>query len=169
MRVAVAGHRWNRIDSESEGEHLANLLRNAMEELPGSDRSVTLVTGMAEGTDITAAGVRPSNWHLEAALALPEPSWRAHLEGAPGLRPADLAAYDRLIQSATVVATGMQRDKPDYAALAAYLASTCTHLVTVWNGVDGPQGGTSDVVSRAKEKGATVINLWSCLADFRYK
>ncbi|WP_415404123.1 hypothetical protein [Tateyamaria sp. SN3-11] len=51
----------------------------------------------------------------------------------------------------------------DYVALAAYLASTCTLVLAVWDGVDGPPGGTSDVVARAKDKGATVINLWSGL------
>lgn len=169
MRVAVAGHRWNRIDPEVEAGRLADLLRKAMVALPGSDGPVTLVTGMAEGTDLTAATVRPSNWQLEAALALPEPLWREHLEKVPGVGPEDLVAYDRLIKNAMVVFTGTESHKPDYAALAAYLGSTCSHLVTVWNGIDGPQGGTSDVVSRAKEKGATVINLWSCLTDFRYK
>ena len=90
MRVAVAGHRWNRIDPETEGKHLAALLRSAMEALSGSDGSVTLVTGMAEGTDLTAAEVRPAHWRLEAALALPEPCWRDHLDKATGVRPEDL-------------------------------------------------------------------------------
>lgn len=68
-----------------------------------------------------------------------------------------------MIKSATVVFDGAERNKPDYVALAAYLAATYTHLVTVWNGINGPPGGTSDVVTRAKDKGATVINLWSRL------
>lgn len=167
MRVAVAGHRWNRIDPEVEAGRLAELLRKAMLALPGSDGPVTLVTGMAEGTDLTAATVRPSNWQLEAALALPEPLWREHLETVPGVGPEDLFAYDRLIKNATVVVAGADRYKPDYAALAAYLASTCSHLVTVWNGIGGPLGGTSDVVSRAKEKGVIIINLWPRLTTFR--
>ena len=161
MRVAVAGHRWNRIDPETEGKHLAALLRSAMEALSGSDGSVTLVTGMAEGTDLTAAEVRPAHWRLEAALALPEPCWRDHLDKATGVRPEDLAAYEALIKHATVVVPGTERGKPDYVALAVYLATTCTHLLTVWNGVDGPPGGTSDVIARAKEQGVQVINLWS--------
>jgi len=167
MRVAVAGHRWNRIDPETEGKHLADLLRNAMEELSGSSGSVTLVTGMAEGTDLTAAKVRPSNWRLEAALAIPELSWRSHLEKASGVRPEDRATYGRLIQNAMVVVPGAELDRPDYVALAAYLASTCTHLLTVWNGIDGAPGGTSDVVTRMKDKGTPVVNLWPCLTALR--
>ena len=167
MRVAVAGHRWNRIDPETEGKHLAALLRSAMEALPGSDGSVTLVTGMAEGTDLTAAEVRPAHWRLEAALALPEPCWRDHLGRAAGVRPEDHAAYDRLIKSATVVVPGVRCSKPDYVRLAAYLASNCTHLLTTWNGVVGPPGGTSDVVARAKDHSVPVINLWKSLIALR--
>ena len=167
MRVAVVGHRWNRIDPEAEGDRLADLLQNAMEELTGSDGSVTLVTGMAEGTDLTAATVRPKNWRLEAALALPEPLWRTHLEKAPGVRPEDCTSYDRLIRSATVVVPGEKRDKPDYVSLASYMVSTCTNVLTVWNGFNGPPGGTSDVVTRAKDKGLPVFNLWPRLTALR--
>jgi hypothetical protein len=169
MRVAVAGHRWNRIDPETESKHLADLLRNAMKELPCSESSVTLVTGMAEGTDLTAAAVRPSNWQLEAALALPEPSWREHLDTAHGVRSADRAIYRRLIQDATVIAVGATCRIPDYTAVASHLASTCTHILTVWNGLEGPPGGTSDVVNRANRKRRPVINLWDPLVALRHQ
>lgn len=168
MRVAVAGHRWNRIEPEFEGKHLAELLRNAMLQLPGSEGPVTLVTGMAEGTDLTAATVRPPHWSLEAALALPEPLWKDYLRTATGVRPEDRATYDRLIRCATVVVPGTERERPDYVSLAAYLASTCTHLLTVWNREDGPSGGTSHVVALAKDNGLPVFNLWPCLIALRH-
>ncbi|WP_417267414.1 MULTISPECIES: hypothetical protein [Celeribacter] len=167
MRVAVAGHRWNRIDPETEAKHLAALLRSAMEALPGSDGTVTLVTGMAEGTDLTAAAVRPAHWCLEAALALSESCWRDHLGTAKGVREEDFRAYESLIECASVVVPGNDRGTPDYVALAAYLTTTCHHLLTVWNGVDGPAGGTSDVVALAKDRGVPVVNIWKPLAALR--
>lgn len=167
MRVGVTGHRWNRINPEVEGARLAEVLRLAMAELPGADGPATLVTGMAEGTDLTAAMARPAHWELEAVLALPEPDWRTHLSTAPGVRSEDLAAYARLIQNASIVLPGSGLNGPDYIALAAHLASSCTCLLALWDGEAGQPGGTSDVVTRALDLGVPVMNLWPRIAALR--
>jgi hypothetical protein len=167
MRVGVAGHRWNRIDPQSERLRLASVLHDAMAELPGADGPATLVTGMAEGTDLTAAAVRPAHWTLEAVLALPEEKWRDHLATAPGVEARDRADYARLMDGTRVVVPGIDTGGPDYVAIASYLASTCTCLVVVWNGKDGPPGGTSDVVARGRASGVPVVNLWQDLLALR--
>lgn len=168
LRVAVAGHRWNRIDPETESAALSDLLQEALRTLAGADGPATLVTGMAEGTDLSAAATRPAHWHLEAVLALPEPGWRTYLASAEGVRPEDRAAYDHLIKKATICVPGSDRCTPDFVALAAYLAATCTTLLTVWDGQPGPPGGTSDVVARVRSRGLPLVNLWPRLAARRH-
>ena len=100
VRIAVTGHRWNKIDPGRRVE-LASMLRRAFsqtdERLLGRKR---LVCGMAEGTDLIAALNRPDDWELEAVLPLPLDEWRAHIASIAHIE--DVEALDQAIATSTV-------------------------------------------------------------------
>lgn len=68
-RIGVTGPRWTRLDRACEPALAAELGR-VLADLDRTAGPGTLVTGMAEGTDLIAARVRPAGWTLEAVLPL---------------------------------------------------------------------------------------------------
>ncbi len=156
MRVAVSGHRWNKLD-RSRTVQVGGQIAAALTLIGGPE--ATLVTGMAEGTDTLAALMRPSGWSLEAVLPLPPDRWRLHLAGQPGTVPGDVQAFDLAIVGASVIVLP-HANGPDYSRLADYLTETCAGLVAVWDGKPGRPGGTADMVSRMKLQDRPVLVIW---------
>jgi len=155
LRICITGHRWNKIDRALRPQLEASL-REAFGTLASREARTTLVCGMAEGTDLVAASVRPREWALEAVLPLPAPTWRRHLAATSDL--GDAEEFDRLLPGASVVVLP-HRSGPDYAALARYLAETSQVLVAVWDGLAPKPGGTGEVIALARARGARVIVL----------
>ena len=119
-----------------------------------------MVCGMAEGTDLLAAAARPGSWQLEPVLALPVDQWRNHLAMPPARVPEDLHHFDELLDLAGVPVIAPTLVAPNYGWVGCHIASTCRHLVAVWDGRRGKQGGTSEVVALAQERGIPVTTLW---------
>ena len=163
--IGVTGHRWNRIAPSAApalSVAFAGLFAVIDKALPG--RALLLATGMAEGTDLTAALARPAHWRLDALLPLPLPDWRAHLAAAATGDPAEaVTALDAALSSPGVASAVLPPDRdgrPDYAGLAATLAARCDVLVAVWDGEPALPGGTGDVARMAEAAGKPVIRLW---------
>jgi hypothetical protein len=155
-RIGVTGHRWNRL-RRSEAGGIERAVRALFRELAQhGDQPRTLVSGMAEGTDLIAAACRPPDCALEAALPLPRAAWRGHLAAQPEVTGADLALFDSLMSEAAVVTLGTDVAAPDFGALADHLATSCDRLVALWDGTAGRPGGTGDVVRRARARGIDV-------------
>jgi hypothetical protein len=156
LRIGITGHRWNRIDP-ALAPQLQALLRDALAQaeaqLPGTKR---LVCGMAEGTDLVAALVRPEGWALEAVLPLPPEDWRRHLTKTA--RAQDAEDLDHALQGADVIVLP-HPDGPDYTALAHHLADTCDILIAVWDKQAPKPGGSGEVVARAEARGIQVVIL----------
>lgn len=153
LRVGVTGHRWNTIARRAQPE-LERLLGHAFASLdvrfPGAK---TLFCGMAEGTDLCAAAVRPAGWELAAILPLPPVAWRAHLARTAG--PDDAALFDRLIADASVevVSPGPE---PAFEAAGIRLAAASDRLLAVWDGRPGLPGGVAEIVERCRAHGTPV-------------
>lgn len=157
-RIGITGHRWNRLDRACEAA-LADALAEAFAGIDRTPGPRTLVSGMAEGTDLVAARMRPPGWALEAVLPLDRPTWRAHLAGQPGVTEADLHLFDALMGEARVVTLAPAGGRPDYAALASLLGGSCDRVVAVWDGAPGRPGGTGSVVAEARARGARVLRI----------
>ncbi|MFC0805269.1 hypothetical protein ACFHWW_07340 [Ensifer sp. P24N7] len=163
LRLAITGHRWNRI-LPSSADDLRKVLRDLFSAIDAAaKRPVRLLNGMAEGTDLCAALERPSHWVLEVVLPLPVDEWRAHLrQEAAGDRETSVAAFNTVLAAENVVVTVLARGKdggPDYSGLGAVLVANADLLVAVWNGEAGKPGGTAEVVSAALEKGCPVLRI----------
>ncbi|TWA23649.1 MULTISPECIES: hypothetical protein [Sinorhizobium] len=163
LRLAITGHRWNRIFPSSES-NLRKVLRDLFTAIDTlAERPVRLLNGMAEGTDLCAALERPPDWILEAVLPLPVEEWRTHLrQKAAGDREASVAAFDTVLAAENVVVTVLARGKdggPDYSGLGAALVANADLLVAAWNGEAGKPGGTAEVVSAALGKGCPVLRI----------
>lgn len=153
MKVGVTGHRWNKIE-RSTLPNLSSILRLFLASLDQrSPGHKTLVCGMAEGTDLCAASVRPMSWELEAILPLEPVRWRAHLTETAGV--SDAALFDRLIRGARIRVLARGSD-PDYVAAALCLSETIDRLVAVWDGEPGLPGGVAEVVARCRKRGIAV-------------
>lgn len=155
LRVGVTGHRWNKIRREAAVE-VAHALSSVFEEIDRKHGDITLVNGMAEGSDLIAAATRPKDWNLEPVLALPVPLWRKHLRCQPG----DLALFDRLISAAVAPICPPQGVGPNFDFVAERIAESSDILVAVWNGLPGEAGGTLDVIDRAKTLMTPVKIVW---------
>lgn len=156
VRVAVTGHRWNRIARQDEPT-LRRRFQEAFHAIASTTPDpIVIVCGMAEGADLIAAAARPSDWGLEAALPLPVPLWRDHLHSTSS--PVDAALFDRLLPGA-VVHVLPHEGGPDFVALAHYLAATCDRVIAAWDGSRGLPGGTGDVVSRFRDLGKPELIL----------
>ncbi len=165
-RIGVTGHRWNRL-IRPKADALRHALVAAFHAIDRQQtRPRTLVCGMAEGTDLLAAACRPPNWGLEAALPLPVPAWRAHLAGQERVDEGELDLFDRMMAGAECINlpgakpapgfVGPDFIVPDFMAVARHIASTCDHLVAVWDGAPGKPGGAGDVVRLTRARGRTV-------------
>ncbi|MGE3247782.1 MAG: hypothetical protein AB7F96_14990 [Beijerinckiaceae bacterium] len=152
-RIAISGHRWNRLDPALESA-LREALLSAFAELESQapDTVTTLSCGMAEGADLVAASVLPANWNLEALLPLSVDKWRAHLAtNASGDRENAVRLFDAVMarpNMSVVELPPAAGDDPDYPALATRLAQDADLLVAVWNGDEGLPGGTGEVVRK---------------------
>ena len=163
LRVAVIGHRWDLLAPEH-----GNLVRGRVEEIlraigrvasdvavtpragfDGNAPVLTLLSGLAEGTDRLAAdaALRTRGWRVHAvapfALALYEQDFGVGNSAAE---------FHRLWQSANArtVLDGRVGEFDAYDPLARTLIDFSDILITVWNGTAGRGvGGTAASVAAA--------------------
>lgn len=120
--------------------------------LAGLERPLVGVSALAAGADqIFADAVLAAGGVLD--VIVPADDYRITLE------PQDRVVFDRLVEAAQSV---MTMDYP-HSGSGAYLAAglemlgRCDRLVAVWDG-EAPrgEGGTADMVRRAREQGIPV-------------
>ncbi|MEL6450879.1 MAG: hypothetical protein AAFQ19_06445 [Pseudomonadota bacterium] len=159
FRLGIVGHRWNKL-GQTDMPRLTRRLAEAFAQIADGQPGVTLVCGLAEGTDILAAATRAEGWGLEAVLALPPEAWRAHVARQGGVTAAELSRLDAALAVAEIVVVP-QADAPNYAGVADHLLQTCDHILAVWDGAPGPSAGTYDVLTRARAAGlpCTVVQI----------
>jgi hypothetical protein len=153
MKVGVTGHRWNKIGRQARpalSRRLRQTFRSLDEKVPGPK---TLLCGMAEGTDLCAASVRPEHWALEAILPLEPAAWRAHLAQTAG--DDDAALFDRLIRDARVEVP-VHGNETGYVATGIRLSEISERLIAVWDGKPGLPGGVAEDVARCRARGIPV-------------
>lgn len=159
FRLAVAGHRWNKMDPNCASD-ISAALAQAMAALEIGSRDGVLMTGMAEGADLLAAAVRPSGWRLDPVLATSPEAWRTRLGQPPARVPEDVQMFDLLMASAAPATLPPGLAGPDYQFVAAHLSATCHRLLAVWDGKPGHPGGTGHVVALVRARGRPVDVLW---------
>ncbi|MEO5800064.1 MAG: hypothetical protein ABIS00_11550 [Gemmatimonadales bacterium] len=181
FRVAIAGHRPDRLPPESEGP-LETFIRRALITIraevhhhagrpgsgyqPGAPELVVL-SGLAAGTDQIGAraAIATSGWLLHAVLPFAEDEYARDFRDDPDA----LRQYRRLLQRADhlTVLDGRARVAPDgergfdaYAPLARVLVDQCDLLLVVWDGspARGP-GGTATMVQAARQADVPILHF----------
>jgi hypothetical protein len=176
LRVGVTGHRANKLPPPT-AERLRPVIRAALERLKGlldrlqreradADRGahpvLRIVSPLAEGADrlVAAEGLA-----LGAELLCPLPFLRLSYR-RDFVEPASLAEFDALILRATsVIELGGDYDTEDtrkvaYAAVGEYVVDESDAVIALWDGeASGGQGGTAEIVERARRKGRPVLWL----------
>lgn len=167
--TGLTGHRWNRI-ATTEASALRAALNDLFREITrvAGGLPCTLVTGMAEGADLTAVAALPDDWNLHALLPLPRDAWRAHLALHATGDPAEaVARFDAaLARPGTVTETcpPLSDNRPDYATLGRALLARSDLLIAVWNGELSDSGGTGEIAQLGITAGKPVIRLWRSTA-----
>ena len=151
-RIAVTGHRRNRLDDAAIAGVELQIAATLTALGPPRKGQHQLLSGMADGADLAAMRACPAGWRMQAHLAQPAPAWAAMLAG---VSQTDAASFARLLPHADLhVQSGPQ---PDYIALGHTLIAACDGLIGVWNGQPGRPGGTADVVAMAQAAGKPVL------------
>ena len=167
IRVGVVGHRAERLEGVDRGllrGTLARLLRQVRESAVATTADVrhyrsdgprlTLLTGMADGTDrdaVDAAHTEPS-WAVHAVL--PFPIEGHHATTQEGLR----AALEGC--AAVTVLDGVAGRYDAYVPLARVLVEQADLLVAVWDGERARGvGGTAEVVQHARRDAVPIIRI----------
>lgn len=152
--IGVTGHR-NLADDPSVRKRIAMVLDRIRELAPSSPTTPILlgvVSPLAEGADrLVAREVlgRPDT-ALEAALPLPRDEYLNDFA-----TPASRREFDELMEEAsliTVLPPTVTREDA-YLQVGQYLVDRCDVLLAIWDGeVARGQGGTGDIVERAREQ-----------------
>jgi hypothetical protein len=162
LRVGLVGHRWNRLDRDRDGPVLAAILSDLFLCIETACAApAELVTGMAEGADLTGAAALPPEWRLHGVLALPPEDWRRRLRRAD--RPS-AEIFDRLRAFDGAAFEHALGPDPDYRWVAERVSDLSDILIAVWDGAPGKPGGTEEVVRRAARAGRPVIRVPTPLA-----
>ncbi len=84
------------------------------------------------------------------------------------VKPDNAATFDELISHATIVRTlpFETSNRDSYLAASEHMLSTVELVIAVWDDqpADG-QGGTGDVVERARARGVPVVRIWPIAAS----
>lgn len=167
LRVGVVGHRAERlvgVDREAIRETLEALLRQSRESavLATTDAAhyrpdgpgLTLLTGMADGTDREAvrAAHADASWAVHAILPFPVAAHPADSQEA--LR----AAIEGCAE--VTVLDGVTGRYDAYVPLSMVLVEQADVLVAVWDGERARGvGGTAEVVQRARRDSVPIIRI----------
>ena len=158
--VGVVGHRPNRLPP-AEMDRIRRQLGDVLAEIQATrgPELMTLVTGLAEGTDQIAADMALARgWRLVASL--PFSRARYARDFAAG---AALQSFERLLARASHVVEAPGADAyrdPDlgYAEQGKGLVAASDAIVTVWDGAAAHgKGGTAEVVADALARGLRVF------------
>jgi hypothetical protein len=155
IQIGLVGHRRNNLSATSLAE-LPGRLCSLFAEIAtaAGDASVALLTGMADGTDLIGAAIRPPSWSLVAILTEP-PEVLARRMG-----DADAAEMLRLTNEAHTVLEVLPGRFDDYRGQADAILARARLLVAVWDGAPsrGP-GGTADSIDRAQALQRPIVVL----------
>ena len=182
LQIGIAGHRSNKLDSESRtavdhalrtlyamiGEAIAKIALETQDRIYSTAAPlIRIVSALAEGADRIAITAAPADWRLEAVLPMPRSEYARDFLGNAAASDSN-AEFERLLARAASVtelpllpAVDVRDDAgraQHYHALAAFLVRQIDLLVAVWDGqqADGP-GGTAGVVARACNEGRPVL------------
>lgn len=145
VTISFVGHRNNRLPPAALPALGCTLERLFADIDAAVERPVVLATGMAEGADLMAARLRPSNWHLHAVLCETPQSLAGRMTDA-----ADATTLIDLLAAADATTTILDGAADDYAGQASMLLDAATLLVAVWDGDPAIlPGGTADTLARA--------------------
>ena len=154
-RIGLVGHRRNNL-SVTELLELPDRLRALFAEiaLAAGPAPVALLTGMADGTDLIGAGVRPPAWSLVAVLTEPPAVLARRMDSV------DAAELLRLCAESSTILELLRGPLDDYDRQADIIVSRAELVVAVWDGERGRgRGGTADSISRAQALGRPVVVL----------
>ena len=152
MRIGISGH--TNLTHASE-----NLVCDAIHEVlaPYAQDGISGLTCLARGADQIFAQV-VLDIDGQVTVLLPSRNYRERK-----VKPANLAAFDRLLSKATEVVY-LPFDEPGrnaYMAASEALVSGSELMVAVWDGKPaGGYGGTADVVEHARGLGREVLVVW---------
>lgn len=173
FRVAAIGHRWDQLDRRHAGlirGHVRAILSRVSDiasEVTGRNGSpfdgraaeLTLLSGLAEGTD-----------RLAADAVLHEHAWRLHAVSPFAVaqyetdfaEPESLEEFRRLWKAAhaRTVLDGPAGEYDAYAPLSRVLVDFSDLLVVVWNGQRGRgPGGTAGSIEAARAADMPIIRI----------
>lgn len=160
--VAVAGHRWDRIDRRHE-PRLAEAVAAC---LAGIDRaamgvSVSMLTGLAEGADQVAASVMPPQWGLIAVLPMLREDYERHLlEHSTGDPAEAIGRLRRLLRrrGVRVIDANLGSPEAGYLSIQSQILKAADLMLVIWDGeASAGQGGTTDTVVRALAREIPVL------------
>lgn len=175
FRVAVTGHRWDRLPpGAAEGirrgvTEVLRAVQRVAEEVVRDPAAgfaegppdLVLLTGLADGADRIAAwaALDLPGWRMHAVLPFPAAAYRCDFVGA-GVPYDSLAEFGALLQRASAVTEldGHPGRYDAYAPLGRVLVDQCDLLVAVWDGGEarGP-GGTANLVRQARREELPVV------------
>ena len=162
---------FEKIEAACRTVHAGNAEFYAKFSRAGQSCALSLVTGLAEGTDQAGAAAIPEHWTLEALLAMPRAAFREHLEthgtGDSRQRANALVQFDALLERANTRVTelpsptGVFGETSPFARLRDMLLRNSDVLVTIWDeDAEGAgQGGTADALNLARQANLPVIVL----------
>ncbi len=154
IRIGVTGHRRNRL-TDADCAHIATYLGKAFAVFAGQYQGeVTLVSGMADGSDCAAARALPKDWSLDIPLANTPDIWLDQLKKTS---ETDATTFAQRGPNSALVP--MAEPHPNYEGVANFLISKSDLLIGVWNGEPGQPSGTADVMARAHANGTPVFHL----------
>jgi hypothetical protein len=167
LQIGIAGHRSNKLDSESRtavdhalrtlyamiGEAIAKIALETQDRIYSTAAPlIRIVSGLAEGADRIAITAAPADWRLEAVLPMPRSEYVRDFLGAAAASDSNAEFESLLARAASVTELPLLPgvDVRDDAGRAqhynalAFLIRQIDLLVAVWDGrqADGP-GGTA--------------------------
>lgn len=150
--VAVVGHRRNRLSLQTCRD-LIESFETAFQTLPDE---CTLLTGMADGSDLAACRAARSGWMIHGVLAQAPDKFSRYLGSAS---KADKNFFNSLLRQSRTITEVMPPPYPNYEAVAEAIVARADVIYAVWDGSFGGPGGTGDVVFRAGSIGTKVLLL----------
>jgi hypothetical protein len=154
--IGVTGHRFLAEEGKLRGA-VREALRRLQKAYPG--RAPQVLSPLAEGADRLVARevLRVSGATLVVPLPLAVEDYRQDFA-----TPASKAVFTRLLERAAQVlvlpATATRNEA--YEQVGRYVADHCDALIALWDGQGAQgQGGTAEVVYRARERGLPVFHI----------
>lgn len=166
MVVAVAGHRWNRMEQRQEPQ-LAEAIAAcfASIEAAAGDIAVSVLTGLAEGADQVAVLAMPARWGLIAVLPMPRQDYVRHLrEHSTGEPTEAIIRLQALLERSgtKVIDPDLGSPEAGYLSIQSHILAEADLLLVIWDGsASAGRGGTTDTIARALQKDMPVVWIHS--------